>query len=379
MLGFLALYIGSDKSSDTWITYDTDKLWVAKHLLPVARSIHQANIITSFSVLVAAVIRSSMDLFTVGERQFMNKLAIFEILICWICTLPYLPLHASSMLERFTLLMCMVVSLYLWMGSDTGLSDKTLEAIASWCFNHGSANSSQVINDIDQILHLPSRMVNIDGGETGPNALILFFVVLPSGTLWFVAFSLFVFGRCFGMQSQVEDFYIALAQIIIWGLTWPFLEASRFLNFGPRRLGALAIVFSLGSVATVFVWLLLEDLLATRRQMQVLAGDKYEDNRWGFGQIAAVMTWVPVVQEVLFAIIRTVKYYRSVAEACQHDTNRVAPVGLLAGRDNMHANGQQTMEMEELATQPSSEEHSGSDSELLPPPHRATRSNTHSE
>ncbi|KAK4206568.1 hypothetical protein QBC37DRAFT_458518 [Rhypophila decipiens] len=387
------------------------------HLLPVARSIHQASIITSFSVLVAAVIRSSMDLFTVGERQFMNKLAIFEILTSWICTLTYLPLHASSMLERFTLIGYVAASLYLWSVSDDGPSGKTLDAIASWCINHGTANSSQVVNNIGQILHLPSRIVtNGDGPELGNNTSILFCIC------WFLFFTFFflVFLQCvFGvllMDSRVTASCVTLEKIIICCSTWPFLQASRLVYFGPRRLGALTIVFSLGAAATVLVWLLLTDLLETRRQMQALAGDKYEDNHWGFGQIAAVMTWVPMAQEVLFGIIRkyrlisthlvsirdekphitfsfvtitahsstrrntgTVRYYRSVAKARQRENDRVALVELLARRRKIDANGQQTTELEELTPHASSEEHSSSDSELVSAPDRATRSNTHPE
>lgn len=39
-----------------------------------------------------------------------------------------------------------------------------------------------------------------------------------------------------------------------------------------------------------------------RRHLRSLARDEFEDDQWGFGQIAALTIWVPVLVELLYIL-----------------------------------------------------------------------------
>ncbi|KAK4206572.1 hypothetical protein QBC37DRAFT_407002 [Rhypophila decipiens] len=233
MLAFVRLYLSSSKSHDSYFTYDPTNLGVAKHFIPVSKSIHQANIMTGFAVLVAGVYRIifNSDFLTVGENEFLTTLSTYQLLTCIVCTISYLPLHPTSILEKIVLAIYMLGTIALW----------------------------------------------------------------------------------FSIQSSWDDSYRSV--VAMKGIALHCIQQTKhadLLRVGPNRLGALAGAFILDGLFSVFVRSLLGSLLDTREQLRSLAGEKYEDNDWGFGQITAVMTWVPVVQETGFAVFRTIRHYMNV-------------------------------------------------------------------
>ncbi|KAK4207099.1 hypothetical protein QBC37DRAFT_433990 [Rhypophila decipiens] len=289
--------------------------------------------------------------------------------MCSICALSYLPIHRSSSLDMYALLTYFLITLiFLWVGSSNGRPYEVLGAIASRCIDRRSGSSSHPVEDIIQLLPLLTNDTSGTRFTLSDNLLDPFLLVIGGTTLPFVfVFLLYVIFYITIITCYIIGVMLGLFYVLVTVAFRLFLELlSPLLHVSPRRLGALSIVFSFGAAATVLVWLLLADLLRMRAQMQALAGDEYEDNDWGFGQITAVMTWVPVVQETLFSILRTVRYSRSVAEGRSHDTDRVASVGLLARMDNMEVNDQQTMELEDLTPRVSSGETSDFDSYSKP-------------
>jgi hypothetical protein len=83
---------------------------------------------------------------------------------------------------------------------------------------------------------------------------------------------------------------------------WPFMTVASLLHIGPRRLGALILVSLFAIFAVFLTWTSLVDLLAQREKLHSLTGPVYQDNEWGFGQITALLTWIPVFQDLLLAI-----------------------------------------------------------------------------
>lgn len=294
MLALLALYVGSSTASDSWITYDPDKVWVAKYLLPVARSIHQANIITGFSVLLATSVRAAGDLLPVSESRFLSALALYEFLTCCICTLSYLPLHTSSSLEKSALAIYVVAVLFLWIVSSSISSGKVLETIASSC-------ASQ---PVDSILRFVPPSANNHKGILDFDDNVLGWILRLTSPFWLIPVMVIALFLVYIICLSIILIGLSLATLVVSVTHVPYELLAGLLHVGPRRLGTLLIILSLGSASTASVWWLLARLLSLRDQIHALAGDRYQDNDWGFGQVTAVMTWVPVVQEISFAMIR---------------------------------------------------------------------------
>ncbi|KAM7185563.1 hypothetical protein V8F20_011756 [Naviculisporaceae sp. PSN 640] len=343
LLAVLALYLGSDISADSWFTYDPEKVFVAKFFVPVARSIHQANIYTAVSVLVATVARIHGDFLPLGESKFLSSLTLFEFLTCWVCTLSFFPLHTSSKLEKRALAIYILATFSLWLVasySDSGLSGSVLEAITSTCIDNRDSQGSQEVGGV--ILQIatplasnssatsesltgvgsPENPKTTEGRTLGPASELGFFILFCVG--------IFVF-RCAIDQIDLVCTLLAPFARPLWRLIRPslmfFVDAGKLsfrlaaglLRVGPQRMGSLIITLSLGSAAAVSTWWLLADLFKQRERLSAFAGNKYQDNDWGFGQITAAMTWAPMVQETLFAIIRE---YRTAPYQSQYRHSR---------------------------------------------------------
>jgi len=76
----------------------------------------------------------------------------------------------------------------------------------------------------------------------------------------------------------------------------------RAVNRKPKRVAGIIIV----AVWTVFsVFLTIPSLLALYRQREQhrqASQGSYTDDEWGFGQVMAVMAWIPVLQEFVIAL-----------------------------------------------------------------------------
>jgi len=103
ILGMLALYAGSDPDSDSFLALPT-MLWLSETFAPLARSTHQTNMVIAFSVLFATLIRVRQAC-PLAERDFLQRLVGYEVLVSIICTMSYLPMHESSKLRK-TVLCC---------------------------------------------------------------------------------------------------------------------------------------------------------------------------------------------------------------------------------------------------------------------------------
>lgn len=81
----------------------------------------------------------------------------------------------------------------------------------------------------------------------------------------------------------------------------PYHDLCRHLNFGPYRFAGITLATLATFIGTYLTAVSLAGLLHQRQQLRAASGDQYADDQWGFGQVTAVMAWIPVAQEALFA------------------------------------------------------------------------------
>lgn len=68
-------------------------------------------------------------------------------------------------------------------------------------------------------------------------------------------------------------------------------------------------IWATSTFGLVNAWLTLADLIITRNQVHRLAGEKFEDDELGYGQIVAALLWLPVVVE--YGYIFSCEYHPS--------------------------------------------------------------------
>ncbi|KAM7211992.1 hypothetical protein V8F06_012621 [Rhypophila decipiens] len=314
LLALFTLYLGSNRLQDSYFAYDPHQLGVANHFISVSKSIHQANIITAFAVLFAGVYRiaNGSDIPTVGESELLSTLSTYQLLTCTVCTISYLPLHPTSRLaEKVVMGIYTFGTFFFWFsilfsGSEGYNSVVALKGIASRCI-HKSIITPGIPQPVlfDNILIIPPVRKGINPGvhHAGPKMDHTIKWKWPLRSLW----------------SMGVIYWICLHNVLLPLLGWILRELTRplfrkladILRVGPRRLGTLSAAIVLSIFFLVCVKPLVQSLFETREHIRSLAGESYEDNDWGFGQVTAVMTWVPVFQETGIAIFYTLRHYAS--------------------------------------------------------------------
>ncbi|KAK3379010.1 hypothetical protein B0T24DRAFT_610532 [Lasiosphaeria ovina] len=325
LLGVLALYMGADPSFDTLFSLPA-QLWVAKYFFPVANSIHQANIVTAFSVLLAADIRTQ-NVSPVAEREFLQQLAAYEFVICLICTLSYLPIHSSSPLKKAVMMVyvlataIMLIAASTWTYNDYG---PVLEAITNYCVR----DRDWPVPGIPIAQHPTKPEPNPKEESPPPSFWVSILAVISFGVAGVVG--LFVLGLlAFVLGWFVSILIRSVLYVLSLSLQGPYLATTRLLRVGPRRMGILIMLVLLSAVWIFVVWLALASFISKRQRLRALAGALYQDNEWGFGQITALLTWLPVFQDTLFALIATIRYFLRrrdrVAEAAELELEPLVP------------------------------------------------------
>jgi hypothetical protein len=84
--------------------------------------------------------------------------------------------------------------------------------------------------------------------------------------------------------------------------------SAKYPEFGQTHRGKIAIkvlefvwaVFVLGSIAGLFIGLVF--LWKQRNELKSVAGGEFQDDQWGFGQVAALFIWVPIPVEISYRI-----------------------------------------------------------------------------
>ncbi|OIW26300.1 hypothetical protein CONLIGDRAFT_671902 [Coniochaeta ligniaria NRRL 30616] len=268
LLGLISLYIGSSSNSDSFLGLPPN-LWVTEYFGPVARNLHQANILTAFSVLVASRIRLQ-QVCPVAEVEFIQTLAIYEFCTAIICTVSYFPIHESSRVRSITIglyafgAFVMLILVSMMPDYYNSSNAAALEAITTYCVTQADWPVDFTTVKLETIL------------------VVIGFFPLPLMTL----------------------------VVLPLHCRYSWLAEALELHIGPRRLGTILAAVALTELGCLYLWKWLNLLLTIRQRLQLASGQAYQDNEWGFGQISAVMTWIPVVQEVIFSTSGALLHFR---------------------------------------------------------------------
>jgi hypothetical protein len=225
--------------------------------IPLARYHHQANHIIALSVLIASAVRLSQAV-PLAEISLIDSLSMYQLLNILICSItePILfedhgdvtvPLATASLyrLVIFTLGGFVVPIMSSWASKSPALQQISKLCTSEWDYPYipPSTDSS-----------------------------------LPGGV---------------GTEISIA-LLIGIAGVIFIFLFVSFYIRHRWFNLISSSVG-VAMAFG-GGVS------LLVKLQRIRHQLQIAAGDAYQDSEWGFGQIMAVLVWYPVIEESIRAL-----------------------------------------------------------------------------
>ena len=283
LLAVLSLYIGSDASSDSLLELPS-KLWITESFVPVARSLHQTNIIIAFSVLVASIIRLG-QVRPVAEVDFIKDLALYELWTALICTSSYSLIHESSKTRNTVIGLYTAVTWFVAVIISNSRSypssyGEALQAITTYCIRQ------------DDWPVPTANLVVPDEPKTQESWL-------PAGIKALIVISSPVLGVVALVTGLVLIVILAYIGML---LAKPYLLLCRLLRLGPWRFVSVAGALALTAISGFYVGVWLDSLLAHRQELRLASGSAYQDNEWGFGQITALLAWIPVAQDTLFAV-----------------------------------------------------------------------------
>ncbi|KAH6964872.1 hypothetical protein EDB82DRAFT_511148 [Fusarium venenatum] len=325
ILGILALYASSDPDSDSFFALPSRLWWVSEAFAPVARSIQETNIIVAFSVLLATLIRVR-QVCPVAERDFLQHLVGYEVLVSVICTLSYLPMHESSKLRKTVLCFYVLGTIIMvfiardWTSLSAEPYASAYEAMTKYCVQQYDwpvpeisfippPTSSELAIPEEKLVGLRTMDVLLILTPMFLPILlqILLLILLP--ILLPIICVVFIFAAA---AAVVPVFIICCAiHVGIWVIrrlfTCLYEAACRALHVGPRRLGGVLIVAGVTALGAALVRSIFGAMLVQRQELRAASGNAYQDNEWGFGQVSAILAWIPAAQETLLAVFEAIR------------------------------------------------------------------------
>jgi hypothetical protein len=272
LLDIICLIVGSNPASDSFTDLPR-RFWISQVFGPIALSLHRANIIIAVSVLVASLIHLRHAC-PVAEMEFIDHLAGFQCATAIICTFSYLPIHEASELRTFIYNLyavgCGIMSLLVSsLARYPSSYAEGLQALMTYCVVHHDWPKSHM--DVTQP---PIKKEMKSLREKTPTILTGFLSLgIVVGALW-----------CYAPAQN------------------PYVRFCRALHIGPRRFVAIAVSFIVLAGCFLVQMVKLWQLLYARQSLQIASGQFDQPSEWGFGQITAVMMWLPVAVDIIFAI-----------------------------------------------------------------------------
>jgi len=267
------------------------KIWLAEHLVPVATSIQQANILVALSVFVASVVRLR-QVTPLAELKFLASLANYQAITAGVCTISYLTIHQRSALRTTAVCIYMVVALVMYIY----VSEVTK---ATYPVTHGKA--LQVITAFcTQYRNWPAAEINLEQpiGPERPSFTWADFSIVGLATVCLALVVVSVPAVVLGWEV-LKCAYRKMGPTLRRG----YRRLWERTRFGPLGFAVNVIIFIGTIVVTYLMCASLTELVRLRDKLRVASGDEYADDEWGFGQVTAVMAWVPVAQDVFFALL----------------------------------------------------------------------------
>lgn len=78
-------------------------------------------------------------------------------------------------------------------------------------------------------------------------------------------------------------------------LLWFLVFRNPWIMIPDFRKPGFFVAFSFGVLQAYILWLMISLLILIRTTMMEVVGDSWEEADWGFGQVVALMTWIPVI------------------------------------------------------------------------------------
>jgi hypothetical protein len=204
----------------------------------------------SSALATLANLSQNPSTFEIAEMQAMAFLQVNSILVTFFCLVVAQPMSrwAARVLLYFTVFVLVIVALG---KSHLGSGSKANWRLASDGCAHSSTDYS-VINPIPY-----------------PSWTVAIFAVAGTIAFW--------------LQSLKEKFQADMLHKSLFRL---------LMLFWVLLIGLLAAGMMVG---LTMMW-------RQRRHLRSLARDQFEDDQWGFGQIAALAIWAPILVELLYIL-----------------------------------------------------------------------------
>jgi hypothetical protein len=283
ILGLVSLYAGSDPGSDSLLVLPA-KLWVSEPFVPVARSIHQTNMIIAFSVLFATLLRVRR-VCPMAERNFLQHLVGYEVLAAVICILSYLPVHESSRQKKTVMLFYIVATVITFfvargsMGLRADLYASTFEAITKHCVQQHDWPLPEISFEPPTAFEPPTSFEPpTPKEEVSSWVWALAFATSPLwATLGYVVVSITLI-VVFLLLYRVLNLVNAVMPTIMSILTPPYMAGCHLLRVGPMRLSAILVAAGFPGLTVALFWTTFWALLVQRQRLRAASGGAYQDN-----------------------------------------------------------------------------------------------------
>lgn len=232
--------------------------------------------IIGVSVVVASIIRVT-QVAPVAELSFITELAVYEFLV---------------------VLASLVAMTVIFEAEDRGSSHRIFQYLYAAFITSGfialmamkkfPSSKSTVLKKITDYCvserDYPFPAVEIDDGTKA--AVDTFSVIFwPSYIGGIILLSI--------LAWYLRD---QLARLEVWMIS-QYQRFCQLIHVRPRRTAGIITTIFFGGywgTACVFLYIFLQQ---TRQELQAAIGLAYQDSEWGFGQVAAVLVWLPLVEE----------------------------------------------------------------------------------
>jgi len=279
------------EGKDTFFQLDPTALqnlgpW-ATGIVRMARRHHHNNSFITLSIYVALLVQLNTRYIPVAELDFIKSLELFQFTI-WILSFlgtAYFVAPEDSVGSRFS-----------WRNEMSGLHmllAYTISAYISFIKIPPGAETL-VLRELTRLCHLRKQYPNPDSafrrtpnGWPGPAFHAVFWpsftvVVLAMGALvWYFA-------------RAVRRFFRSVSQ------RWSVFCCRAGLR--PRKFAGCLMLFPLLLLFSFTCVLQLVLLEWRRLYLQQVTGDAYRDSEWGFGQVLAVLVWLPLAEECFVVV-----------------------------------------------------------------------------
>jgi hypothetical protein len=97
--------------------------------------------------------------------------------------------------------------------------------------------------------------------------------------------------------------YVGLLAIVVMAINLPyrvhFPPGSKWDFTRPSQFSRLGLMFWFFLFHSVLALILLNGMAATRGHLRGAAGEDFDDDEWGFGQVLAIFVWVPITLKII--------------------------------------------------------------------------------